>query len=624
MIVPMKYLTLLCVERDKKRALHELAKLGILHVEERIRDSAGIIAAQNAVESAKRAMTVVGIASGKGDWKQLTIKESALSADHDTTIVGDINRSADSYAIAKARSLELAREIADYEVWGDFDLEMAAKLSSEGLPVKLFTMADKAEVPVPESGYLHIVGSGRNGKYGVAVGTEVPEGATFVAMPRARLLQVEAEYKAALDTMKLNADKLAAYNDSLEEIQAELNRRMEAGDYISVSDNMPGSGAVAYLIGFIDARQENNAIASARDNGWGIVVRDPLPDETPPTQLEPSRIFRPVLALFKALGITPGYTESDVSVPFFFFFSIFFAMLVGDAGYGAIILGLTLYLHGKTKAATAATGKKPSLLISSWIKLLYFFSSSTILYGLLSGTIFGTTYFGMDMHTLPAFIQKSVALLADQDYMMQLCFTIGAVHLSVARVWNAMILWPSKKMLAELGWVGVIWSMYLLVCTIVMDPSKFTYPFWGPYLLLVSVVLIFLFMLDKSELKTQGISLAMLPLNIMSSLGDVISYVRLYAVGLASVKLAENFNSMALDMDLPMLIKIPVVVLILGFGHGLNLAMAALSILVHGVRLNTLEFSGAKGVSWSGYTFKPFTALDPVAANAANDPQRES
>lgn len=624
MIVTMKHVTLLCVEREKRRALSELAKLGILHVEERIRDSAGVIAAQNAVENAKRAIMVVETAAGKGDWRQLTIKESPLSSENDMTIVGVVNRDAGHFAIAKARSLELAREIADYAAWGDFDLEAAAKLGREGLPVKLFTMAEKAEVPVPENGYVHIVGHWKNGKYGVAVGTEVPEGATFVAMPRTRLSEVEAEYKAALDTMKQAADRLAACNDSIDEIKAELAKRIEAGDYVSVSDNMPKSGAVAYMTGFIDARREDDAVAAAKDNGWGIALRDPLADETPPTKLEPPKIFRPVLALFKALGITPGYTESDVSVPFFFFFSIFFAMLVGDAGYGAIIMGLTFYLHRKSKAQTAATGNAPSLLVSSWIKLLYFFSGSTILYGLLSGTVFGTTFFGIDQKYIPTFLRESAAFLGNQDYMMRLCFTIGAVHLSIARIWNAMTLWPSKKMLAEIGWVGVVWSMYFIVCAIVMDPSKFTYPSWGPHMLVVSIALIFFFMLDKSELKTQGISLAMLPLNIMSSLGDVISYVRLYAVGLASVKLAENFNGMALNMDMPLLLKIPVLVLILGFGHGLNLAMAALSILVHGVRLNTLEFSGAKGVSWSGYAFKPFTASEPAVAHAPDDPQRVS
>jgi len=97
-----------------------------------------------------------------------------------------------------------------------------------------------------------------------------------------------------------------------------------------------------------------------------------------------------------------------------------------------------------------------------------------------------------------------------------------------------------------------------------------------------------------------------MPLTIVGCLGDIISYVRLFAVGLASVKVAENFNQMALSLNLPLWAKIVPVILILLLGHGLNFLMAGLSILVHAVRLNTLEFSNHKGVTWSGYAFKPF------------------
>ena len=115
-----------------------------------------------------------------------------------------------------------------------------------------------------------------------------------------------------------------------------------------------------------------------------------------------------------------------------------------------------------------------------------------------------------------------------------------------------------------------------------------------------------------SELKTRGAELGMLPLSIMSALGDIISYVRLFAVGLASVKVAENFNAMATGLVsseqawwMNALYSVAMV-LILVIGHALNLAMAGLSILVHAVRLNTLEFSNHKGVSWSGYAFRAF------------------
>ena len=100
------------------------------------------------------------------------------------------------------------------------------------------------------------------------------------------------------------------------------------------------------------------------ENGWGLLLRAPAEGETPPTLVEPPKLFRPMKALFDGLGIAPAYTEADVSVPFMCYFSLFFAMLVGDGAYGAIFL-----------AGTLAMAKK---LPKSWFVLLTFFSSATV------------------------------------------------------------------------------------------------------------------------------------------------------------------------------------------------------------------------------------------------------
>jgi V/A-type H+-transporting ATPase subunit I len=232
--------------------------------------------------------------------------------------------------------------------------------------------------------------------------------------------------------------------------------------------------------------------------------------------------------------------------------------------------------------------------------LLTIFSVATILWGALSNTWFG-------FH--PAVFSNGVSewLSAPggkgDSNMMLICFTLGVIHLSIARVWNAMVLFPDTKFLAQVGWVGVIWFMYFLAGNIV---GVLPMPFIMKIVLGISIFLIACFMLKRHELKSGAADLGMLPLNIISCLGDIISYVRLFAVGLAGVKVAENFNEMALSIDLPIYIKIVPIVLILLLGHALNFAMAGLSVLVHAVRLNTLEFSNHKGISWAGIPFTPF------------------
>ena len=194
--------------------------------------------------------------------------------------------------------------------------------------------------------------------------------------------------------------------------------------------------------------------------------------------------------------------------------------------------------------------------------------------------------------------------------MMLLCFTIGASHLMLARIWNGICRFPDSTAFAEFGWAGILLFMYLVTNSIVGIFSGM--PPWGYAIFGVSLALVFLFSVKPSELKTRGAELGLLPLNIMSALGDIISYVRLFAVGLASMKVAENFNSMATgllsgveDFWLKAVMAILMVV-ILVVGHALNLAMAGLSILVHAVRLNTLEFSNHKGITWSGVAYNPF------------------
>ena len=237
--------------------------------------------------------------------------------------------------------------------------------------------------------------------------------------------------------------------------------------------------------------------------------------------------------------------------------------------------------------------------MKSWLVLLTVFSVATVAWGFLSNTWFGAG--------LPFAAEwPTVKWLGDPTYgnMMLLCFTIGVSHLMIARIWTGLCMLNDRTCLAQFGWAGILLFMYLVTNSIVGIFGGI--PSWAYWMFGVSLVLVFGFTLKGSELKSRGIELGMLPLNIMSALGDIISYVRLFAVGLASVKVAQNFNDMAVGLDLPLWLKIVPMVLILLIGHGLNFAMAGLSILVHAVRLNTLEFSNHKGVSWAGYAFKPF------------------
>ena len=540
MIVKMLHLDLLCVAAEVDSTLESLRSLGAVHLDLSSAQGAEVSSAKGEAADAEKAVRFILKARGKGE---------AGSVRRTISEVLDLQKSLDD----KKDSLEdLNREIAKYEPFGDFDPKLAQKLLDRGI--------DLAAV------------------------AELPE-----ILPPKRLSEMKSEAAELKSSIEADNSSLAATDEKA--IVASFPELSERIAFAAAKELMLDSGAVSVISGWIPARRLDDLKKTASKEGWGLLTREASSDENPPTLIEPPRLFRPMRALFEGLGIAPAYTESDVSVPFMCYFSLFFAMLVGDGAYGSIFLLGTLALRKK--------------LPRSWFVLLTVFSASTVIWGVLSNTWFGAQIPALS--SLP-----TVQWLADPSYhnMMLLCFTIGVSHLMIARLWNGVCRLPDSTAIAEFGWAGILLFMYLVTNSIVgIFPAI---PQWGFYMFYASLAGVFLFSVKPSELKTRGAELGMLPLNIMSALGDIISYVRLFAVGLASVKVAENFNSMATglvagadEMWVKALMAVAMVA-ILVIGHALNLAMAGLSILVHAVRLNTLEFSNHKGVSWSGTAYNPF------------------
>jgi len=606
MIVPMKHLTLLCVAAEREVTLERLRDLGAVHLNLAASDSEPYRRAQARLFSARHALRILEDARAQKPVLPTAIGPHKphgheLSADALFNVPFPVmsgNASEKIDAVIRLAELRQAlvneaerldRDIALYLPFGDFDVTLPARLTAQGIPIQLFRAPANTTFIEREGVLIEEFGAGPDFTYGVMAGLgDLPEGCERLSPPEVPVSVLQTRHAQALARAEQIANRLKDDAQDTALLRQEADRLSDVSAFANAVDTMQTHGAVALITGWLPATLTEQVRDAAAEHMWGLLLRDPEADERPPTLLHPPRLFRPVLALFNALGIAPAYNESDISVPFFCFFSIFFAMLVGDGGYGVLIFLLTLHMRRKLPKAPRAP-----------FVLLYCFAFATLVWGVLSNTWFGTH---------PKFADNAASLWLNHpdkgiNNMMLLCFTLGVLHLSVARIWNAIKLFPDSKFLAQVGWLGVVWFMYCMACNIV---GIFAAPRFIYYVFGVSLALVFLFTLKKDELKTNGIDLGMMPLNIVSSLGDIISYVRLFAVGLASVKVAENFNDMAINLNLPLWAKIVPMALILLVGHGLNFAMAGLSILVHAVRLNTLEFSNHKGVTWSGFSFKPF------------------
>ncbi len=170
--------------------------------------------------------------------------------------------------------------------------------------------------------------------------------------------------------------------------------------------------------------------------------------------------------------------------------------------------------------------------------------------------------------------------------------------------------------LADLGWLALVVGLFYLVLNLVLDAEKYPMPDFATYL--IGGGFAFLILFGQQE-KGQNFFVGILKgvagllttfLDCISCFGDIISYIRLYAVGLATVAISQTFNGMAAGMVETGAVGVILAVLVLTLGHTLNVVMAILSVVVHGVRLNMLEFSGHLGMQWTGYGYQPFSERD--------------
>jgi len=357
---------------------------------------------------------------------------------------------------------------------------------------------------------------------------------------------------------------------------------------------MKEEGRFAYLRGFCPARAVEKIIVMARCHNIGYITENPKDSEEVPTHITNPRWLRIINPVFQFMNTLPGYEEYDISFYFLMFFSLFFAMLIGDAGYGIIFLVSTFLLRRKFKKVPG----EPFFL-------LYVLSVSTIVWGAITGTWFGSRA----ISELPFFnaliVGKFSSFSADnQNFLIFVCFLIGAVQLTIAHLLRAVRVINSVKAGAEAGWIMILWGMFFAAGKFVLGNA---FPSFGIWLFAGGISLVlFCSNTEKGIVKGALSTLANLPLSVISSFSDIVSYLRLFAVGYATVIVAESFNNMALAGGITGVVSAAAAVFILFFGHLLNIALGFMAVIVHGIRLNMLEFSGHLGMQWTGKKYEPF------------------
>lgn len=594
MIVPMKKVTLIALQSERESALDSLRDIGVMQIELDDRFSADSTAAADKINYLTR---IYNICEQIAADKKLGTSGSASQADAES-IAAEVSRIVERRSAVDGEIADLSRRLENLAIWGDFDRSLLDKLNDSGVRVLLCLgmNSDLAAAEKLENIQCQVVARSK-GKVAFAVIAlgEIDE----TALPVIKLTADDdpAELKKRIAALEKEQDELekslSEAAEKREIIAAAIEEASGVWEFCRVRDSIAEHGVVATLSGFVPEPEMEKVSAAAERNGWGLLIRDPAEDDDVPVLLKNNRMTRIIKPLFDFLGIVPGYREIDISGAVLIFFTIFYAIIIGDAGYG-ILFGIVSLL------GLRAAKKSPKLLQP--MKLLLVLSVAATIWGALCGSWFGMSTIPWSDKPFPALecFRDFAGSAAKQANIQFFCFILAVIQLSVGRIWRVISERNWRAAGQHLGWMLIIWGNFFLTVRLIVYPGEFP-----NYMYILYGVGLFLVMACGVNWK-QASDVFQFPFDIIGSFTDVLSYIRLFAVGLAGACIAGSFNGMAFDLCQVSAWLLPAGILVALIGHALNIALALLSVLVHAVRLNTLEFSNHTGLSWSGQKFNPF------------------
>ena len=588
MIVPMVKIFIAARSADRERLLEAIRELGAVHLVPADPETAlGDGKTTDQIQGLQRALQVLYGIEPRDGRPELTAVDAVREVlDVERRIVEHDNRLALFH-----------HELEQLDLWGNVRLEQIEELRQAGVDVRFFAVPD-SEVDKVRADCSAIVGESSGGQRVVAVaarGTcpELPEGATELPLPPRDAPTIRAEAAKLDAALKTAHRRLAELAHLVPEMRAELAHLEEQAEFIRARRGAVTNDRLFAVQGWLPADQAPGFPAALARTGIPAAIHSMPPgeDELPPTLIRSPAWARPIEGLFSILGTVAGYREFDVAVPFLIALPVFTAILISDGGYGVVLL---LALTLGYRKATDVLGKQ-------FTHLMIIVSSATLLWGLICAS-----FFGVRLYT--PLIDVSLEESA-RTTLMLMSFWMGAIHLSVAQLWPAVRMYPDQRFLNRVGWAVFIWGMLGVVLLFVLNWQFGWHTPW-PYLLIVGAVLAIGFAHPVRSIgKRLLLGFADFPLSMLSAFSDVISYVRLMAVGLASTVLAESFNSMAAEIlgGGAGIARWSLFVIVLFFGHSLNLSLAMIAMFAHGVRLNMLEFCNNLGMQWTGYRYSPFS-----------------
>ncbi len=653
MIVQMKKVSIVVLDSTRKDSVKALRKAGVVHLEA-MEGSGSVLASykENAV-AADKAISIL-------DEIKLPKKQIVNQLELDTNSALEIANKIVSLNDEKKSLYEVIahgnNELERLSKWGDVSLESFAELAEKGIFVYMYEIPEeKYELIGEDIKTVKVNASNKVVRFLLLSETEVterpasmPPEAYAVPLPEESTSRIRDNILKAKQTIsriesELVDDKkyskaLGSYRKVLEsDIEFEtvcsgMGHEKSFEDEDKKDSSIIGDVKLAWLTGYVPVDMLSTFESTCKINQWAYTISDPAEDDPVPTKLKNNRLVSIIYPLMDFLDVTPGYHEFDISSWFLLFFCIFFGMIFADAGYGALIALIGLLMLAKSKSG----GRSLPVLI-------FLLGACTMAWGAMT-----CSWFGIDTAKLPPWMidislrqvsqaklittgmtAEAAKSLADKNQQI-FCFLLALVQLSIAHIKCAIADRKSLKGIGDVGSLLQLWgTFYVVLSMVVADGVNYVFPLGDTgdpvnlfglmmpscFPLIAIGVLGFGFALNfvfsnytdsvlKSVLESCKNIISVF-LGIVNVFSDIVSYIRLWAVALAGAAISSTVNTMAGPMFGKMVLLIFALILLV-FGHGLNMMLNLLSVIVHGVRLNTLEFSQHLGMNWSGTKYRPF------------------
>lgn len=604
MITKMKKLTFLVYHKEYDAFLNNLRDLGVVHIAEKQQGMADNSALQEKIRLSARLSATIKLLQNIKTEEKVTDDSETVSASKGMQILDEVDELLNHKSSLQQQILAYEKELAVLEPWGDFSPESIAKLRDSGYDIGFYisTEANFNEDWIEA--------------YNAMVINRVASKVYFITFTKTnqeidldveRIKLPDRSYGQTQELILNNKEELLRQEETLHNIarkdipsllaaRKELNGEIEFDQVVLNTE--PAAGEKLMLLqGWLPASEEDPIVAYLNSQSVYYDIKKPAPEDNVPIQLNNKGLFawfEPICKLY----MLPKYNELDLTPFFAPFFMLFFGLCLGDSGYGLfLLLGVTLY---RLLAKNIGQTMKPIL---SLVQLL---AASTFFCGMLTGTFFGANFYDLDW----PFIQRMKhAIAMDNNDMFQLSLLLGVIQIlfgMILKAVNQAIQFGFKYAVGTIGWIILLVSVGLAAVLPAVFPMGGT-----AHLVILAIagaMILFYNSPDKNIFINFGLGLWDSYNMVTGLLGDILSYVRLFALGLSGGILASVFNSLAVGMSPDNVIAGPIVmVLIFVIGHSINIFMNVLGAMVHPMRLTFVEFFKNSGYEGGGKEYKPFS-----------------